>query len=119
MDGPSLDELMAQFRQLESSSSFSDEVSSSSGLGGGGTSKESYYTPLFKASWYPYMVLLGGLLVMATLLVGIFRPSFMFSSDNKFVWKRFFIVVLLTFLFIVGFLYGMHYYMTKVANIWF
>lgn len=65
------------------------------------------------------MMVLSGLLVMVTILVGVFRPSFMFSSDNKFVWKRFFIVVLLTSMFIIGFTYGLYYYMTRVVNIWF
>lgn len=65
------------------------------------------------------MMVLGGLLVMVTILVGVFRPSFMFSSDNTFVWKRFFLVVLLTSLFIIGFTYGLYHYMTRVVNIWF
>ena len=114
-----MDELMAQFRQLESSSSSDEASSTGGGCGSSGGSKEYYYTSLQKASWYPYMMVLGGLLVMVTILVGVFRPSFMFSSDNTFVWKRFFLVVLLTSLFIIGFTYGLYHYMTRVVNIWF
>ena len=123
MHQESLDELMAQFRQLENGSfsgSKSERIDTDTMTGG-----TTAYHPLpasslpvfswkHRASWYPYLVVMGGLFIFVVVLLAVFRPSFLFSSDQTFLWKRFFLTILLTYLLLLGTLYGLYYYALRV-----
>lgn len=109
---------MAQFRQLETHHDASSENYGPSSPKCGG-SIPSLKTPMTlswknRTTWYPYLLFLGGLLVFVTLLTAIFRPSFLYSSEQNFLWKRFFLTILFTYLLLLGALYGLYYYAIRL-----
>ena len=128
MQPESLEELMAQFRDLETASKSPSESYA------GQTSPKYPQKPSFcmattttsrcfpvfswknRNSWYPYLLILGGLLVFVTVLTAIFRPSFLYSSSegHAFLWKRFFLTILFTYLLLLGCLYGLYYYAVRL-----
>ena len=126
MQPESLEELMAQFRELETASKSPSESYP------GPTSPKYPQKPSFcmattttsrcfpdfswknRTSWYPYLLVLGGLFVFVTVLTAIFRPSFLYSSEEAFLWKRFFLTILFTYLLLLGALYGLYYYAVRL-----
>jgi len=128
MKPESLEELMAQFRELETASKSPSESHHGPSsppypqkpLFCSTTSSVSRNFPVFswknRASWYPYLLVLGGLLVFVTVLTAIFRPSFLYSSseEHAFLWKRFFLTILFTYLLLLGTLYGLYYYAVRL-----
>ena len=128
----SLDELMAQFRQLENHQSTKndtllsdhDGISSPTSLPERGIHYRSSCTssgwPNFswkqQSTWYPYLLVLGGLFLFVTILTAIFRPRFLFSNEEeKFMWKRYFLTVFVTYLLLLGALYGLYYYAMRLS----
>lgn len=120
----SLEELMAQFRQLENPStdpsqehkdnttlSF-NKTHSNPQLSAAGSGKNWFpFFPIGKqSSWLPPLILVGGMILFVAILVGVFRPGFLYSREQVFLWKRFFITVIITFLFLVGTLTALLYY---------
>jgi len=117
----SLEELMAQFRQLEkngdshvdslvekpthASSSFQNQKAFSSSM--------SSFPFMSTPSWFPLMSFMGGIFVLTVLLVSVFRPRFLYSVDSQFLWKRYMITVLITFVLLMGALWGLHFYITR------
>lgn len=114
MHQESLEELMAQFRQLENGHSFSPESIMDHSPSKANTLSTTTLLPSFswkhRSSWRPYLILLGGLFVFVVILLAVFRPSFLYSSEQAFLWKRFFLTILITYLLLLGTLYGLYYY---------
>lgn len=112
MHEESLDELMAQFRQLEKETVVPSPKTLTLDDRGMQSSTFSFKRQMF---WLPYLVVVGSLFLFVVLLVSVFRPAFLYSSEQKFLWKRFFMTVFFTFCFLLGTLYGLYYYVTKYA----
>jgi len=119
MHQESLDELMAQFRQLENGGScLQDNLFEKDTTHVSGPTTSYHAPPVFswkhRASWYPYLVVMGGLFVFVVVLLAVFRPAFLFSSTETFLWKRFFLTILFTYLLLLGTLYGLYFYAVRV-----
>ena len=124
MQQESLEELMAQFRELETASKCPSD--SGTPVSPKLPMASSAYSPSFRggclpvfswknrASWYPFLLILGGLFLFVTVVTAIFRPSFLYSSEDAFLWKRFFLTILFTYLLLLGTLYGLYYYAVRL-----
>jgi len=125
MQQESLEELMAQFRELETASKPEGgsehhlPLSSSprqipSAYSAGAVCPSFPFSWKNRTTWYPYLVLLGGLFLFVVILTAVFRPAFLYSSEQTFLWKRFFLTLFFTYVFLLGTLYGLYYYASRL-----
>lgn len=127
MQQDSLEELMAQFRQLETASASKPDAPFQGNSGDQDyfclSPKQGHMDPAFRGpvfswknrtTWYPYLLIAGGLLVFVTILTAIFRPSFLYNESRAFLWKRFFLTILFTYLLLLGSLYGLYHYAVRL-----
>lgn len=111
-----LEELVAQFKQLESSST-------SSQGSGSGTSPFISMKPGSGDGQCAHLMKNYGIyllfLVWTIVMVAALQPSYLFTKDettqkSQFLWKRYFLVVMIVYMVLVGAYVGFQYYISTL-----
>ncbi|NDB36272.1 MAG: hypothetical protein EB023_13260 [Flavobacteriia bacterium] len=118
MNDVSLDELMAQFRELEGNHTLdklSIDPTTPKTIVANDECRIFTRKNMSLHGWSPLLFFAGGILLFTIVLISIARPRFLYTDDDtqSFLWKRYFLTICIVWLFLLATIFGLYYYLTK------